>query len=252
MEYPLTFISEENLKLHIRNTILQYSKSLNGINLKKFQSNIVDPIKIVFDSSVFNKRIETIIESEILRQKDKTNNNLIGFFHQNLFKYIKNESWKVLKSGFDIVNLKEKIYVEMKNKHNTMNSSSAQKTFINMQNQIMKDPESQCFLVEVIAKKSQNIPWTISINNKKIYSERIRRVSIDRFYEIVTGDKLAFYNLCQYLPFIIKKVINEMPEFKVENKDTVIEELKEMTSKNLLDALFKLSFSSYFGWNDKL
>lgn len=40
-------------------------------------------------------------------------------------KYLKN-GWSVPKEGFDIVNEKKKIFVEMKNKHNTMNSSSSQ------------------------------------------------------------------------------------------------------------------------------
>lgn len=39
-----------------------------------------------------------------------------------------------------------------------MNSSSAQKTYINMQNVIVKDAKATCMLVEVIVKKSQNKP----------------------------------------------------------------------------------------------
>jgi|GEM_PF-6631994 len=42
---------------------------------------------MLFDSFVFNKDLETIIESEIIRQKDKSNNNIIGYFHQNIFQY---------------------------------------------------------------------------------------------------------------------------------------------------------------------
>ena len=45
---------------------------------------------------------------------------LIEYFHQNIFKYI-NPKWKVPKKGFDLINEKDKIFVEMKNKHNTMN-----------------------------------------------------------------------------------------------------------------------------------
>lgn len=112
-----------------------------------------------------------------------------------------------------------------------MNSSSAQKTYINMQNVILKNPKATCMLVEVIAKKSQNKPWKISLDNKKISTENIRRVSIDKFYEIVTGDKLAFYKLCNYLPVVINKVISSMPEFKSNSNDTVLQELKNITSK---------------------
>ncbi|GAJ61498.1 type II restriction enzyme eco47ii [Streptococcus parauberis] len=46
-----------------------------------------------------------------------------------------------------------RVYVEMKNKHNTMNSASSGKTFIKMQNQLLNDDDCACFLVEAIAKK---------------------------------------------------------------------------------------------------
>lgn len=118
-----------------------------------------------------------------------------------------------------------------------MNSSSSKKTFINMQNTIVKNPEATCMLVEIIAKKSPNIPWAITIDGKKITSEKIRRISIDRFYEIVTGDKFAFYKLCNLLPSIIKEVINNISPFKPHSKDIVLEELKKITSKNLWDSI---------------
>ncbi|MFR5068672.1 MAG: Eco47II family restriction endonuclease [Eubacteriales bacterium] len=49
------------------------------------------------------------------------------------------------------------VYVEMKNKHNTMNSASAGKTFIKMQNQLLNDDDCACFLVEAIAQRSPRI-----------------------------------------------------------------------------------------------
>ena len=121
--WNLNFITRENLKQHIKNTISTYEKTLDGIDLSKFNSNIVDPIKMVFDSKVYRKNFEEVIKDELVRQRDKTNSNAIGYFHQNLFKYIKN--CEVPKEGFDVIYTKNdgtKIYIEMKNKHNTMNS----------------------------------------------------------------------------------------------------------------------------------
>ena len=43
--YNIDFISKEHLKEHIKNTIATYDQTLNGIDLKKFNSNIIDPIK---------------------------------------------------------------------------------------------------------------------------------------------------------------------------------------------------------------
>lgn len=36
------------------------------------------------------------------------------------------------------------LYVEMKNKHNTMNSASSAKTYIKMQGQILEDDDCAC------------------------------------------------------------------------------------------------------------
>ena len=70
-----------------------------------------------------------------------------------------------------------------------------------MQHKINKLPKANCFLVEVIAKNSQNIPWIISLDSEQISDNRIRRLSIDKFYEIVTNDKNAFKNLLGLISF---------------------------------------------------
>lgn len=155
--YEINFITRENLKEHIKNTIATYDQTLNGIDLRKFNSNIIDPIKMVFDSKVYRKKFEEVIEAELVRQRDRTNVNAIGYFHQNIFKYINNCT--VPEKGFDVIfkkTEKEIIYVEMKNKHNTMNSTSSQKTYTRMLNKIANDKNAVCFLVEAIAKHSQN------------------------------------------------------------------------------------------------
>lgn len=246
--WSLSFITRENLKEHIKNTISTYEKTLDGIDLSKFNSNIVDPIKMVFDSKVYRKNFEEVIRDELVRQRDKTNSNAIGYFHQNMFKYIKN--CEVPKEGFDVIYTKEdgtKIYVEMKNKHNTMNSSSSQKTYMRMLNKIAKDRTAECFLVEAIAKTSQNIIWKVSVDKEKMENEKIRRVSLDKFYEIVTGDKEAFYKICMELPKLIDEIIKENKELQV-GTDTVIDELREQ-NPDLLKALYLLAFKEYEGFD---
>ena len=183
---------------------------------------------------------------------DKSNSNNIGYFQQNIFKYIhhkdkKDTNWNVPKKGFDIVNEQEKIYVEMKNKHNTMNSSSSQKTYMRMLNKINNTPKATCMLVEVIAKNSQNIPWKISLDGEPISDNRIRRVSIDKFYEIVTGEKEAFKQLVETLPQVIDDVLKEIGRNGINN--IVFEELKEI-DKNILKSLYLLSFKKYEGFSN--
>ena len=247
--WNLKFISRKDLKEHIRNTIATYERTLDGIDLAKFNDNIIDPIKMVFDSKVYRKSFEEVIKDELVRQRDKTNSNAIGYFHQNMFKYL--ENCEVPREGFDVIYTEKngnKIYVEMKNKHNTMNSSSSQKTYMRMLNKIANESNATCFLVEAIAKNSQNIIWKVSIDSERVENEKIRRVSIDKFYEIVTGDKDAFYKICMVLPELIDEIIDENKELQV-GSDTVIEELKEK-NPDLLKALYLLAFKEYEGFEN--
>ena len=125
-KYNLGFISDEDIYNHVRETVMLYSAS---IDLKSFNKNIIDPIKLTFDSKVYGRSMEEVIASECMRQMDKSNNNHIGYFHQNLVRYAGN-GWMVPTEGFDVVNEERHIFVEMKNKHNTMNSASSQKTYM--------------------------------------------------------------------------------------------------------------------------
>ena len=241
-KYHLKFISDENLFFHVKETVEKYRFN---IDLKKFNKNLIDPIKLTFDSKIYGKSLEETIELEIIRQMDKSNTNHIGYFHQNIFKYIDGE-WTVPKQGFDLIHEREKMYVEMKNKHNTMNSSSSQKTYMKMQAMLLDDAENRCMLVEIISKKSQNIPWKVSLDGISREHDFIRRVSIDKFYEIVTGEVEAFKSLCEILPLVLDDVINTLEQETIQN--TVFEEL-QIISPNLLKSLYLLSFSKYEGFD---
>jgi len=144
-----------------------------------------------------------------------------------------------------------RVFVEMKNKHNTMNAAASGKTYIRMQSQLLSDDDCACFLVEVIAKQSQNIAWAVSVDGQQKKHKRIRRVSIDKFYELVTGQEDAFYQLCVVLPDIIEKVVSNTAS-NVIPKDTVIDELQAITSKEsgaFALALYMLGFGSYSGFS---
>lgn len=242
-EYNLGFISDEDIYNHVKETVKSFRRE---ITLKQFNSNIVDPIKLTFDSGVYGKTIKEAIADECFRQIDKSNTNNIGYFHQNIFKYAGN-GWIVPKHGFDVENNDLHIYAELKNKHNTMNAASSQRTYIKMQGKILDDDQATCYLVETIAKHSGDNKWKIKIDEKPQSHNKIRRISIDRFYGIVFSDPTAFYRLCKALPTIIKDVVEDHKELSLTN--TVYEELtREHT--DLLTALYMLAFSTYEGFEN--
>ena len=258
--WDLSFISRENFKTHVRQTVENYGDKLISYDLKKFNSNLVDPIKLILDKNIYHYSWEETIKNEIARQRDKSTNNDIGYFHQRIFQYMKDctvprEGWDVIFSPEKGINLTEcglvkTIYVEMKNKHNTMNSASSAKTYMKMQGQLLRDDDCACFLVEAIAKCSQNIPWAASVDGIKQKHRKIRRVSMDEFYKIVTGQEDAFYQMCLTLPEIIQEVIEES-ESTLVPRDTVIYELNKIAKEHnnsFAIALYLLGFESYIGF----
>ena len=258
--WPLSFISEDDFKRHVRDTIINYQSKLVDYNLTQFNSNNIDPIKLLFDKYVYDFGWDEVVKSEIARQLDKSTNNDIGYFHQNIFKYIADCS--VPSSGWDVIyepsggaNLPDgqhvkRLFVEMKNKHNTMNSSASSKTYQKMQRQLLSDGHCACLLVEIIARNSQDITWKLSVDGKKEDHPRIRRVSIDQFYAIVTGQADAFHQMCKVLPQVIRQ---ELAATSAETKtdDTVISEIYEIMKKEGItfeDVLYRLGFPSYTGF----
>ena len=232
MTWPLNFISEKDFYNHVKATIEKYGEKLQSFDLKRFNKNIIDPIKLIFDKTVYHNSWDEIIKSEIFRQRDKSNNNDIGYFHQKIFRYI--EHCKVPKEGWDVIyknpkgitlpdgSIVSSIYVEMKNKHNTMNAASSGKTFIKMQNQILKDDDCACFLVEV------------------------------------TGQDDAFYQMCMILPKVIKNVVSELGD-STTPCDTVFEEIIINAEKENVEteelaismAIYMLGFPTYLGFDNK-
>lgn len=269
MEWGLDFISEKNFTNHVAATIEKYGEKLESFDIKRFNKNIIDPIKLIFDKTVYRSSWEEMVGNEIFRQRDKSNNNDIGYFHQRIFQYIKNchvpdngkeGGWDVIFQSEDGIQLPDgdmvhTVYVEMKNKHNTMNSASAGKTYIKMQSQLLSDDDCACFLVEAIAKHSQNIKWEPTVDKKKVGHKLIRRVSLDQFYALTTGESDAFYQLCMVLPDVIQSVVNESQNINTPH-DTVMEEIQQIADKQNIDskdmaiamAIYLLGFSEYTGF----
>ncbi len=240
-QYNLGFISDDDIYEHVKRTVESYRRD---ITLLQFNENIVDPIKLTFDSKVYGKSIREAIEDECFRQIDKSNTNKIGYFHQYLFHYAGN-GWVVPKEGFDVENPDLHIFVELKNKHNTMNSASSQKTYMKMQAKLLDDDEATCYLVEVISKKSKDEIWKMTLDKHPRSHKKIRRMSMDKFYGLVFGDSMAFYKLCMALPIIIEDVVNENKNLALSN--SVYEELAKEHA-DLLTALYLLAFSTYEGF----
>ena len=263
MPWPLTFIAEEDFRNHVIATIEKYGEKLESYNIRRFDSSIVDPIKLIFDKTVYRSSWDEIVKNEIFRQWDKSNNNDIGYFHQRIFQYMakcrvppngEEGGWDVIvedPAGIQLAtgDCVHTIYVEMKNKHNTMNSASGRRTYMKMQNQLLRNDDCACFLVEAIAKNSQDIKWETTVDRQRVSHRLIRRVSLDRFYALVTGQEDAFYQMCMVLPGVIESVV-ATADIQTP-RDTVMQELQDIADAkgvSVAMAIYLLGFSSYLGF----
>ena len=79
----------------------------------------------------------------------------------------------------------------------------------------------------------------------KTEHQKIRRISMDKFYEIVTQEKDSFKQLCNVLPKVLEDVVSDVDDSFITS--TVYDELKEY-SHDILQSFYKLSFSKYEGF----
>ncbi len=245
------FISDEHLLKCIRELHSSYLKAKNKITLKSFYKNKVDIIKLTFDSKFNNLEEEQLIEAEIIRQLDKSINNSIGTFHENILGGIHGfESGKL--SGYDIKSLDHTLFADIKNKHNTMNSSSAESLFQKLKYYADTYKNAKCYWVQILAPKSFNELWKGEINGKEYSHSRVYKISGDNFYALLTKQDDAFYQLYTNLPIAIDDYLKSLPKEEKIAPNSIVSEILIKTAfskKTIFDQISSDNFGYYKGFN---
>ncbi|MDH1602127.1 Eco47II family restriction endonuclease [Empedobacter sp. GD03739] len=247
------FISDEHLLNCIENLYKSYQKAKSKISKKSFYTNKVDTIKLTFDSKFNNIDEEDLIQSEILRQIDKSINNSIGTFHEQILGGIKGYEIGNL-SGFDIKANDDTLFADIKNKHNTMNSSSSEALFQKLARYADDYKKAKCYWVQILAKNSFNENWKGEINGKEYSHSRVFKISGDQFYALLTGEEDAFYQLYKALPIAINDFLETTKKEQNENENSALEEITSETENSKRSILDQISFDnySYYSGFDKL
>jgi len=199
--YNLGFISDKDIFNHVKETVLRYSAN---IDLAAFNKNIIDPIKLTFDAKVYGRTIEEVVASECMRQMDKSNNNHIGYFHQNLFRYAGN-GWTVPKEGFDVVNEERHIYALLNDDVSKMKTAIKNKVVMKFMNQLMKDEKAICMIVDLANYSYVEKSWSID-GKDGYFDDKFRYISINGFYEVVFGKTNAYKQIVDVLPVILSDI----------------------------------------------
>jgi hypothetical protein len=249
----VNFVSDKHLVDCIGNLHKAYLKAKNNITKKNFYSNKVDTIKLTFDSKINDIDEESLIQSEILRQIDKSINNSIGTFHEQILGGIKGFEVGKL-SGFDIKATDSTLFADIKNKHNTMNSSSAESLFQKLARYADDYKKAKCYWVQILAKNSFNELWKGEINGKEYSHSRVYKISGDQFYALLSGQEEALYRLYKALPIAIKDYIHSIEQKSPIAENSAIDEIKletKTSKRSILDQITFENYSYYLGF-DKL
>src|SRR3989338_11419261 len=167
------FVSDEHFLKCVKWVCDAYPEKSIDVDMKRLQKNVVDPFKMLFD--ILNSKIEVNdwIKNEVIRQADKTINNRIGEFHQKLLGGV--NGWSDLGVGDDSkVDLKRNdncIFIELKNKFNTVNSDSLSKVRDKLEVAIDKNPNAIAYWAYIIENNgsSGESEWIyLKSNNPKI------------------------------------------------------------------------------------
>ena len=247
------FISDEHFLECVANLHKAYSKAKNNITKKNFYKNKVDTVKLTFDSKFNDIDEESLIQAEILRQIDKSINNSIGTFHEQILGGIKGFEVGKL-SGFDIKATDDSLFADIKNKHNTMNSSSAEALFQKLARYADDYKKAKCYWVQILAKNSFCELWKGEINGKEYSHSRVYKISGEQFYALLSGKDDALFQLYKNLPVAIKDYLNSVEKSELAKENSALDEIKTETKtskRTILDQIAFENYSYYLGF-DKL
>lgn len=245
------FVSDEHFVNCIENLYNSYKKARSKISKAKFYKNKIDTIKLTFDSKFNNLSEEELIKTEISRQIDKSVNNAIGTFHEQILGGV--EGYEVGNlSGFDIKANDNSLFAEIKNKHNTMSSSASESAFQRLARFADDYRSAECYLVQIWAKSSFVKKWAGIINGKEYSHSRVNIISGDKFYALITKREDALFELYKSLPNAIDDFLKTVDIVDSEEYDLIntISKGVEESEGRLLNIITYDNFAYYLGFDN--
>lgn len=214
---PLSFITDDRLT-ELCSSLMEKAEVAANRAEDEIYANVIDPFSATFDAMRQGISLEEWLEQEKSRQIQKTLQNYVGEFHQAVIGSI--EGWEDLVVGqsIDLRNREKNIIAEVKNKHNTMNSSSQLALYDKLQRHLDYDESYKNFTaycIVIIPKTPRPLNTTFHPSERgtrRPERKSIRLIDGRSFYEIATGEPDGLQKLYYRLPHIIGETINSKPE----------------------------------------
>jgi hypothetical protein len=220
----LPFINDENLYAIVKPLVTLIEKTAEE-EAKSMNRNTIDPFSALFDAAKQNITLTDWLNQEKSRQVQKTLQNAIGIFHQEILGAM--PQWQSLPVGgiIDVKNDNKKIIAEIKNKHNTTNSSSAEALYDHLYGVLNNSYKGYTAYHVQIIPKSRNVydkPYTPSARPS---NKSIRVIDGKSFYAMASG----YNDALKMLYIVLPKVIGDILQRSTDNvtKDRLFIELFE-------------------------
>jgi hypothetical protein len=190
-------------------------------------SNVVDPFSALFDATRQGIGLSQWFEQEKSRQAQKTMQNALGTFHQNIMGSI--DGWENLGTGnvVDLRNTSQKIVAEVKNKFNTTKGSDKIRIYDLLTSVLQNGHEDFTgYYVEIIppGRRRYNTPFTPSDNvahARRTENTRIRVIDGYSFYDLASGHEDALRKLYAALPRVIHDLLGRPIETFVDDPEFI-------------------------------
>lgn len=221
----LKWISDDNLMATVH-YLLDKAENAKIKSIKEFGKNVVDPFGALFEMAGFHMEYENWIKSETARQAQKTLQNHIGDFHQNILGHCKGWENKKVGSIFDLVSDKNRIIAEVKNKYNTLSGGKLSGLYDSMDSAVMSKTSIYkgytAYYVAIIPDKpgrydSEFTPSDREKGEKCASNSKIREIDGSSFYAMVTGYDSALEDLFDVMPHVIAECSEG--RYKVSNPE---------------------------------
>ena len=221
--------------------MIKFTKELVDAALRAQEStdnnpykNVIDPFSALVDAARQGISLDIWMKQEKSRQIQKSFQNAIGDFHQHILGAINGWQDAGESGSYDVINDKIKIIAEIKNKYNTMNSSSQLSAYDKLANWIDYGKQGYtAYVVDIIPKKPKPycIPFTPSNRNvKRPTRKNLLRIDGRSFYALATGKKNAIDQLYAVLPKVLENIL------KIDDSTlTNSSEFKQLFEKVYLD-----------------
>ena len=194
------FISDEHFLNCVANLHYAYLKAKNNISKKSFYSNKVDTIKLTFDAKFNEIEEESLIQAEILRQIDKSINNSIGTFHEQILGGIKGFEIGNL-SGFDIKAEDDSLFAVFK--FNEVPKNIEDSVFEKLSKDARIFKKAKFYFVDFTIDENIFEKWIVGNEEYKVSHKNVFKISVRSFYTLLSKNDSSFDNLLEKISTVI-------------------------------------------------